>query len=72
MGVWEDYAARLEKDIADFKRDLKSLESGELRHAERIGGGQWVDTTQREIDWHKTTIARFETMLAATKKRLGE
>ena len=28
-----------------------------MQHRERRGGGQWVDTTQREIDWQKKRLA---------------
>ena len=39
---------------------LNFLESGQMQHRERRDGGAWVDTTQREIDWHKKTIGMYE------------
>lgn len=56
----EEYARRIEADIGEFKNDLAPLEAGEMRLSERRGSGPWVDTTQREIEWHKRTIAIYE------------
>jgi hypothetical protein len=67
----EEYARRIEADIAEFKKDLAPLEAGELRHSERKGNGPWVDTTQREIDWHKRTIATYEAILNQIRRRLA-
>jgi hypothetical protein len=67
----EEYARRIEADIAEFKRDLAPLESGELRLSERKANGPWVDTTQREIDWHKRTIAQYEVILTQIRGRLA-
>ena len=33
---------------------------GRMQHRERRDGGAWVDTTQRELDWHKKTIGMYE------------
>src|SRR5262245_56883894 len=58
MSVWDDFIHRLEQDLAECRRDLELLESGQMQHRERRDGGAWVDTTQREIDlpqendWH--------------------
>src|SRR2546430_14368633 len=48
---------RLEQDLAECRGDLELLESGQLQHRERRGDDLWVDTTQREIDWHKKRLA---------------
>ena len=60
MSVWDDFIHRLEQDLAECRRDLELLESGQMQHRERRDGGAWVDTTQREIDWHKKTIGMYE------------
>ena len=48
MSVWDDFIHRLEQDLAECRRDLELLESGQMQHRERRDGGAWVDTTQRE------------------------
>ncbi len=57
MSVWHDFIHRLEQDLAECRRDLELLESGQMQHRERRGDDLWVDTTQREIDWHKKRLA---------------
>src|SRR5437879_3960079 len=56
MSVWHDFIHRLEQDLAECRRDLVQ-ESGQMQHRERRGDDLWVDTTQREIDWHKKRLA---------------
>jgi hypothetical protein len=51
------------KTLAECQRDLELLESGQMQHRERRGGGQWVDTTQWEIDWRKKTIGMYEGLI---------
>src|SRR6516165_4985467 len=63
MSVWDDFIHRLEQDLAECRRDLELLESGQMQHRERRDGGAWVDTTQREIDWHKKTIGMYEGLI---------
>src|SRR5215469_1471849 len=73
MSVWDDLIHRLEQDLAQCRRDLELLESGQMQHRERRDGGAWVDTTQQEIDWHKKTIGMYEglvrTGLRASRRR---
>src|SRR6516225_1059087 len=57
MSVWDDFIHRLEQDLAECRRDLELLESGQMQHRERKGDDPWVDTTQREIDWHRKRLA---------------
>src|SRR5215468_10857725 len=57
MSVWDDFIHRLEQDLAECRRDLELLESGQMQHRERRGDDPWVDTTQREIDWHRKRLA---------------
>jgi hypothetical protein len=45
MSVWDDFIHRLEQDLAECRRDLELLESGQMQHRERRDGGAWVDTT---------------------------
>src|SRR5262245_49606093 len=49
MSVWHDLIRRLEQHLAECRKDLELLESGQMQHRERRDGGAWVDTTQREI-----------------------
>ena len=63
--VWDDFIHRLEHDVAECRTDLELLESGQMQHRERRDGGAWVDTTQREIDWHKKTIGMYEGLIRA-------
>ena len=63
MSVWHDLIRRLEQHLAECRKDLELLESGQMQHRERRDGGAWVDTTQREIDWHKKTIGMFEGLI---------
>src|SRR5215470_17283854 len=39
---------------------LNSSNRVECCIARRRDGGAWVDTTQRELDWHKKTIGMYE------------
>ena len=71
MSVWDDLIHRLEQDLAEFRRDLELLESGQMQHRERRNGGAWVDTTQREIDWHKKTIGMYEGLIGKLRAEHG-
>jgi len=66
MSVWDDFIRRLEQDLAQCRSDLELLESGRMQNRERRDGGAWVDTTQRELDWHKKTIG-IRKRLACTR-----
>ena len=48
------------------------LESGQMQHRERRGDDPWVDTTQREIDWHKKTIGMYGGLLRKLRAEHGE
>src|SRR5262245_61247767 len=37
MSVWDDFIHRLEQDLAECRRDLELLESGQMQHRERRG-----------------------------------
>jgi len=54
ISVWDDFIHRLEQDLAECRRDLELLESGQMQYRERRGDDPWVDTTQRS-----SPIARF-------------
>jgi hypothetical protein len=43
-----------------------------MQHRERRDGGAWVDTTQREIDWHKKTIGMYEDLIRKLRAEHGE
>jgi hypothetical protein len=60
MSVWDDLIHHLEQDLIECRKDLELLESGQMEHRERRSGGPWVNTTQREIDWHKKTIGMYD------------
>jgi len=72
MSVWDDFIHRLEQDLAECRRDLELLESGQMQHRERRDGGAWVDTTQGEIDWHMKTIGMYEGLIRKLRAEHGE
>jgi hypothetical protein len=72
MSVWDDFIHRLEQDLAECRRDLELLESRQMQHRERRDGGAWVDTTQREIDWHKKTIGMYGGLIRKLRAEHGE
>ena len=72
MSVWDDFIHRLEQDLAECRRDLELLESGQMQHRERRDGGAWVDTTQGEIDWHKKTIGMYGGLIRKLRAEHGE
>ena len=71
MSVWDDFIHRLEQDLAECRRDLELLESGQMQHRERRGDDPWVDTTQGEIDWHKKTIGMYEGLIRKLRAEHG-
>ena len=71
MSVWDDFIHRLEQDLAECRRDLELLESGQMQHRERRDGGAWVDTTQQEIDWHKKMIGMYEGLVRKLRAEHG-
>ena len=72
ISVWDDFIHRLEQDLAECRRDLELLESGQMQHRERWVGGAWVDTTQGEIVWHKKTIGMYEGLIRKLRAEHGE
>src|SRR6516164_2257394 len=71
MSVWDDFIRRLEQDLAECRSDLELLESGRMQNRERRDGGAWVDTTQRELDWHKKTIGMYEGLVRKLRAEHG-
>jgi len=71
MSVWDDLIHRLEQELAQCRRDLELLESGQMQHRERRDGGAWVDTTQQEIDWHKKMIGMYEGLVRKLRAEHG-
>src|SRR5262249_28387522 len=71
MSVWHDFIRRLEQDLAECRSDVELLESGRMQHRERRDGGTWVDTTQRELDWHKKTIGMYEGLVRKLRAEHG-
>jgi len=69
LSFWDDYKKRNESDLAEARRDLTTLESGEMHLGERKSDGPWRDTTQEWIAHHKHTIGTLESILAALKRR---
>jgi hypothetical protein len=48
--IWDDYIREIEQDLAERRRSLEPLKSGQMRLGERrTGTDPWVDTTKREI-----------------------
>ena len=64
MSFMQEYLSRCEREIADAKRDLEMLESGEMRLGERKMGTGWVDITPRAIEHAKHVISTYEAILA--------
>src|SRR5262249_52892646 len=71
MSVWHDFIRRLEQDLAECRSDLELIESGRMQNRERRDGGAWVDTTQRELDWHKKTIGMYEGLVRKLRAEHG-
>jgi hypothetical protein len=65
------FIRRLEQDLAECRSDLELLESGGMQNRERRNGGAWVDTTQRELDWHKKTIGMYEGLVRKLRAEHG-
>ena len=65
------FIRRLERDLAKCRSDLELLESGRMQNRERRDGGAWVDTTQRELDWHKKTIGMYEGLVRKLRAEHG-
>jgi len=62
--IWDDYIREIEQDLAERRRSLEPLKSGQMRLGERrIGTDPWVDTTKREISRREKTIAVYEALL---------
>src|SRR5262249_8467303 len=59
------------KTWAECRSDLELLESGRMQNRERRDGGAWVDTTQRELDWHKKTIGMYEVLVRKLRAEHG-
>jgi putative hemolysin len=67
-----DYLRDIEEyRLPELREWLGPLEKGEMRLGERIGNGEWIDTTQREIDRAKRSIVEYETIAENLKKRIG-
>ena len=65
---WDDYQKRIEAELAQARKDLAPLISGEKRLGERMGEGPWRDITQEWISHHNHTIGTYEAILAALKR----
>jgi hypothetical protein len=51
VAIGDDYIREIEQDLAERRRSLEPLKSGQMRLGERrIGTDPWVDTTKREIN----------------------
>ena len=48
-----------------------AVQSGRMQNRERRDGGAWVDTTQRELDWHKKTIGVYEGLVRNLRAEHG-
>ena len=68
LSFWDDYRKRIEADIAEARKSLAPLESGEQRLGERKIDEIWRDTTEEWIRHYRHTIRTFEVRLAALKK----
>jgi len=64
----DEYRKRIEDDLAELRRYLAPLESGEMHLGERRPGEPWKDVTTERIAFHKVTLATYEAILAALEK----
>ena len=73
MVIMGDYMRRIEeRDLAELRRQLQPLESGEMHLAERkCGATEWTDITQQQIEMLMRSIASYETILAELHTRFG-
>jgi hypothetical protein len=67
-GFWDDYRKRIESDIADAKRDLAPLESGEMWLRSAGTDGMMRDVTTHWIGHFKRVIKNYEAILDALKR----
>jgi hypothetical protein len=67
-GFWDDYRKRIEADIAEAKRDLAPLESGEMHLRSGGTNGVMRDVTAHWIAHFRRVIKNYETILAALKR----
>jgi hypothetical protein len=67
MSIWSDFVKRLEERAAECRKALEGLEAGKIQTCERIVGGPWVDTTQRDIERNKQDILTYETLIAQAR-----
>ena len=66
---WDDYQKRFEAELAQARKELAPLISGEKRLGERRGDEPWRDITEEWIAHHKRTIGTYEAILAALKRK---
>jgi hypothetical protein len=74
MFIWEECVRRLEARQAECRKALDLLGSGKIRSGERVRGGPWIDTTQRDIERHQRDIAMYERLIEqvrAERLRIG-
>ena len=55
----------------NVERTLNSWNPVKCSNRERRGDDPWVDTTQREIDWHKKTIGMYEGLIRKLRAEHG-
>ena len=65
---WMAYAAEIEAQIAQTKKHLAPLETGEITLNEQTVDGDWRDVTQQAIDRNKHALETYEEILRAVRK----
>ncbi len=70
MSMWQDYLARVQKDLEQLRADLAPLVGGEMKLRERLGNGEWRDVTQDQIDHLNRVIDTYERIAEAIRKRV--
>src|SRR5262249_1695454 len=75
VGETPRWGVSTEKALEAIEKDGFYLTTGQIRlkmqHRERRGDDPWVDTTQREIDWHKKTIGMYEGLIRKLRAERG-
>lgn len=64
------YADGIEADLAELRKGLALLESGEVTHRQKEGSGPWRDVTREIIDHDKKVIENYEQILIDVRDRI--
>ncbi len=66
----KEYARGIEADLAELKKNLSPLESGDMVLRSREFGGEWRDVTAETIAFDRKVIATYEAILKDVRSRI--